>query len=67
MDEELLKQKVIRPISSQELERRWRAVQKAMEDKKIDFVMAQSTNDYLGGYVKWFTDEPALCIIIRRR
>ncbi len=60
MGDELLRQKVIRPISIQELQRRWSATRQVMEEKKVDFLVVQSTNDYLGGYVKWFTDEPAM-------
>ena len=47
------------PISTDELERRWRAVRAAMDDKGIDALVMQATQDWLGGYVKWFTDEPA--------
>ena len=46
-------------ISTQELERRWKAVRSAMETEKIDFLIMQNTNQFLGGYVKWFTDLPA--------
>lgn len=60
MDSNLLKEKVIRPISTSELERRWKAVRTIMKDKGIDFLLIQNNNDYLGGYVKWFTDLPAV-------
>ena len=46
-------------ISDAELERRWSAVRAAMVDRKVDAIIMQSTNDWLGGYVKWFTDLPA--------
>ena len=46
-------------ISTQELERRWKAVRTAMKDKGIDVLIMQNTNQFLGGYVKWFTDVPA--------
>ena len=46
-------------ISTQELERRWKAVRAAMKDEGIDFLIMQNTNQFLGGYVKWFTDVPA--------
>jgi len=57
---DLLKERVIRPISTQELERRWKAVREVMKAKKIDFLLVQNNNDYLGGYIKWFTDMPAV-------
>ncbi|MDX9861765.1 MAG: M24 family metallopeptidase [Rhodospirillales bacterium] len=46
-------------ISTAELERRWTAVRRQMEDRGIDVLVMQNTNQWLGGYVKWFTDIPA--------
>ena len=43
----------------QELERRWAAVRKEMEARNIDALITQNSSDWLGGYVKWFTDVPA--------
>lgn len=60
MDADLLTQKVIYPISTEELERRWEATRDVMKEKHIDFLLIQNNNDYLGGYVKWFTDMPAV-------
>jgi Xaa-Pro aminopeptidase len=45
-------------ISRQELERRWAAVRKEMEARNIDALLMQNASDFLGGYVKWFTDVP---------
>jgi Xaa-Pro aminopeptidase len=45
-------------VSNKELERRWTAVRKSMKDKNLDFLIMQNSTDYLGGYVKWFTDIP---------
>src|SRR4029077_11277640 len=53
MDERLLN-----PISTRELERRWATVRKAMAERKIDALVMQNNNDWLGGYVRWFTDTP---------
>jgi Xaa-Pro aminopeptidase len=47
------------PISTAELERRWAAVRAAMTEQKIDALLMQSNNDWMGGYVKYFTDVPA--------
>jgi Xaa-Pro aminopeptidase len=47
------------PISTRELERRWAAVRAAMADRRIDVLVMQANNDWMGGYVKWFTDVPA--------
>ena len=47
------------PISTPELERRWKAVREAMAREKIDVLVMQNNNDHMGGYVRWFTDIPA--------
>jgi Xaa-Pro aminopeptidase len=47
------------PISTAELERRWKAVRSAMERAGIDALVMQNNNDHMGGYVKYFTDIPA--------
>ncbi len=49
----------LHPISTAELERRWRAVRASMADRHLDALVVQATQDWLGGYVKWLTDEPA--------
>ena len=46
-------------VSDAELERRWAAVRKEMAARRIDALVMQSNNDWLGGYAKWFTDHPA--------
>jgi Xaa-Pro aminopeptidase len=52
-------ERVENPVSVQELERRWAAVRKEMNARKVDALIAQNSSDWLGGYVKWFTDVPA--------
>ena len=47
------------PISTKELERRWKAVRRAMKAARIDALLMQNNNDHMGGYVKYFTDLPA--------
>jgi len=47
------------PISAAELERRWAAVRAAMTEHGIDVLLMQANNDFMGGYVKYFTDLPA--------
>ncbi|RKG93764.1 M24 family metallopeptidase [Corallococcus terminator] len=46
-------------ISTVELERRWAAVRAAMAERDIDVLLIQSNNDFMGGYVKYFTDVPS--------
>ena len=55
----LMDPRVNTPISTAELERRWRATRMAMADAGIDVLLMQANNDFMGGYVKWFTDLPA--------
>jgi Xaa-Pro aminopeptidase len=52
-------ERVNTPISTVELERRWAAVRAAMELRGIDVLVAQCTNDHMGGYVRWLCDLPA--------
>lgn len=55
-----LSERVNTPISTKELERRWAAVRAAMEAEGIDVLLMQNDNDYVGGYVKYFSDLPAV-------
>jgi Xaa-Pro aminopeptidase len=50
---------LLNPISTAELERRWKAVRSKMDEQGIDALILQNSNDHLGGYVRWFTDLPA--------
>src|SRR5882672_12841074 len=52
-------ERINHPISTAELERRWAAVRAAMGEHTIDALLMQSNNDWMGGYVKYFTDVPA--------
>ena len=53
-------ERIINPISTAELERRWSATRKAMAERKIDVLVMQNSNQFSGGYVRWFTGSPAL-------
>ena len=52
-------ERVNRPISTEELERRWREIRARMKEAGIDVLLMQNTGDHVGGYVKYFTDQPA--------
>jgi Xaa-Pro aminopeptidase len=52
-------ERILTRISDAELQRRWEAVRKVMRERGIGALVMQATNDWLGGYVKWFTDVPA--------
>ena len=47
------------PISTAELERRWSATRAAMQKAGLDALVLQSSEDWMGGYTRWFTDTPA--------
>ena len=47
------------PVTTGELERRWSAVRGAMREQGLDALVMQNTSDWVGGYVRWFTDVPA--------
>jgi Xaa-Pro aminopeptidase len=52
-------ERILTRISDAELERRWSAIRHEMRARKIDALIMQTTNDWVGGYPKWFTDLPA--------
>ncbi len=51
-------QRLLNPISTRELERRWAAARRKMAERKIDALVMQNNNDWLGGNLRWFTDTP---------
>ena len=53
-------ERIFQPISTVELERRWQEVRKMMMAKSIDCLVMQNNSQFLGGYVRWFTDVPAV-------
>ncbi|MCC6474063.1 MAG: aminopeptidase P family protein [Burkholderiales bacterium] len=53
------RERIRAPIPTRELERRWSALRTAMRAQGIDLLIAQNDNQYLGGYVRYFTDFPA--------
>src|SRR5215467_4475685 len=51
--------RLLNPVSDAELDRRWTALRNVVADRRVDALMGQSNNDWLGGYAKWLTDHPA--------
>ncbi|KUO63069.1 MAG: hypothetical protein APF84_11115 [Gracilibacter sp. BRH_c7a] len=47
------------PIPTRELERRWSLVREEMKKVGIDSIVMQNDNQWLGGYVRYFTDLPS--------
>ena len=54
-----IKDRIRRPISDRELNRRWEATRELMKEKDVETLLMQGSNLHLGGYVRWFTDIPA--------
>jgi Xaa-Pro aminopeptidase len=46
-------------LSVDEMERRRSAVRAEMRDRSIDAIVVQASNDWLGGYLRWFVGLPA--------
>jgi Xaa-Pro aminopeptidase len=51
--------RILNAVSSNELERRWRAVRAAMRERHIDALVVQNSSDWVGGYIRWFSNQPA--------
>ena len=59
MEKETFDERLLHPISTAELERRWTAARKIMKDMGVDAIVAQSVNNQSGcGYFRWLTDNP---------
>ncbi|HUJ88627.1 MAG TPA: hypothetical protein VLX12_00415, partial [Syntrophorhabdales bacterium] len=50
------KQRLTKCASTAELERRWKATREMMQEKKIDYLLIQNSEEFLGGTLRWFTD-----------
>lgn len=50
------RERLTRSVSTAELERRWKAVRERMVEKKIDYLVMQNSEEFLGGTLRWFTD-----------
>jgi Xaa-Pro aminopeptidase len=60
LDNLILRFETIRePISTNELERRWKETRKLMCERSLDVLFIQSQGRYFGGYVRWFIDFPS--------
>jgi Xaa-Pro aminopeptidase len=57
--ERALVERINTPISTAELERRWKAVRDVMRSEQLAVLVLQNNTESVGGYVRWFTDMPA--------
>ena len=46
-------------VSDAELERRWQAAREVMLRHKLDYLLMRNDEEFLGGYIRWFSDMPA--------
>lgn len=51
--------RVVNAVSLNELQRRWRMVRDGMREQGIDALVMQNSSDWIGGYVRWFSNQPA--------
>ncbi|MGP4014888.1 M24 family metallopeptidase [Saccharopolyspora sp. 5N708] len=54
-----LSERLNHPVSTAELRRRWAAIREGMAARGLDVLVAQTDNDYVGGYIRYLTDVPA--------
>jgi Xaa-Pro aminopeptidase len=51
--------RILNAVSGHELQRRWRAIRTAMRERNIDALVVQNSSDWVGGYIRWFSNQPA--------
>ena len=49
----------VNAVSVDELQRRWRACVTRMQQRGIDALVLQNSSDWVGGYIRWFSNQPA--------
>jgi Xaa-Pro aminopeptidase len=51
--------RAVNAVSLGELQRRWTAVRREMRSRDIDALVIQNSSDWVGGYIRWFSNQPA--------
>lgn len=51
--------RIVNAVSLHELRRRWSAVRQRMRAQGLDVLVIQNSSDWIGGYVRWFSNQPA--------
>jgi len=51
--------RAVNAVSLPELQRRWAAARAGMRAREVDALVLQNSSDWVGGYIRWFTNEPA--------
>lgn len=49
----------VNQVSSNEMQRRWQAVRSKLRELDVDALVLQNSSDWVGGYIRWFTNTPA--------
>jgi Xaa-Pro aminopeptidase len=50
------RERLTETVSTQELERRWARAREVMHEHRVDSLLMRNDEEFLGGYVKWFSD-----------
>src|SRR5580658_3720260 len=51
--------RAVNAVSLAELERRWGLIRDRMRELDIDALVLQNSSDWVGGYIRWFSNQPA--------
>jgi Xaa-Pro aminopeptidase len=51
--------RAVNAVSLSELERRWNLTRSRMRELGIDALVLQNSSDWVGGYIRWFSNQPA--------
>jgi Xaa-Pro aminopeptidase len=51
--------RTLNAVSAVELQRRWHATRTEMRRRNIDALVVQNSSDWVGGYIRWFSNQPA--------
>ena len=51
--------RAVNAVSLEELERRWGLIRARMRELDIDALVLQNSSDWVGGYIRWFSNQPA--------
>jgi Xaa-Pro aminopeptidase len=51
--------RMVNAVSATEMNRRWQALRAGMRAVGIDALVLQNSSDWVGGYIRWFCNQPA--------
>jgi Xaa-Pro aminopeptidase len=51
--------RALNAVSQDELQRRWKLTRNRMRELGIDALVLQNSSDWVGGYIRWFSNQPA--------